>query len=212
MSVIMASTVALHGRADAFPKTHWPMKKVVAMVVGLGALVLSHVAVGLSGDIVGIIVNPAGVPITGETVLVQNDEGAAVGAGASDGTGKYAIHGLAPGTYTMILKGQTAVTYVGDQGITVDWGIAANSQVIAVATQGTEPPLASVGGKFSMKDLAAKQVGPGNSDRNEHAVQRGDCAEDEDDGEQSNDADMVTNVEPAAEAPGRRHCQHTESN
>ena len=104
-----------------------------------------------------------------------------------------------------------AVAYVGDQGITVDWGIAANSQIIAVARQGAAPPSASVSGKSSMKDLAAKQVGAGNSDHNDNAVQRGDCAEDEDDGEQSDDAEMATNVQPGADGHRRRHCQHTES-
>ena len=209
----MASIEALHGMADAFPKTHWPMKKVVAMVVGSGALLLGHAAVGNECRNRGKNresrrrANPGRVPSRCKIRRALQSVRA-----RATGRVKYAIHGLAPGTYTMMLKGQTAVAYVGDQGITVDWGIAANSQVIAAARQGTAPPSASVGGKSSMKDLAAKQVGPGNSDRNENAVQRGDCAEDEDDGEQSNDAEMVTNVEPGAEGPGRRHCQHTESN
>jgi len=203
--------VALHGRADASPKTNSAMRKVVAIVLGSGVLLLSYVAVGLSGDIVGTIVNLAGAPIAGVTVSVQNQAGAAAGASVSDGTGKYAIHDLAPGIYTLILNGQTGVTYVGDQGITVDWGIAANSQVIATARQGAAPPSASVSGK-SMKDLAAKQVGVGNSDHNDSAVQRGDCAEDEDDGELNGDAEMEMNVKPGADGDSRRHCQHTESN
>ena len=90
-----------------------------------------------SADIVGTIVNPAGAPIAGMTVSVQNQAGAAVGSGVTDETGKYAIHGLVPGTYTLISKGRSAVAYVGDQGLTVDWGIAPNSQIVAAARQGT---------------------------------------------------------------------------
>src|SRR5208283_432485 len=148
----------------------------------------SYAAVGLSADIVGTIVNPSGAPIPGVAVSVQNQAGAAVGTSVSDGAGRYSIHGLTPGAYTLISSGQTAVTYLGDQGITVDWGIAANYQVFAVARQGTAPASALVSGKSSMKDLAPKQVGAENGDRNDNAVQRGDCAEDEDDGEQSDDA------------------------
>ncbi|HEY2663317.1 MAG TPA: hypothetical protein VGI47_03185, partial [Candidatus Binataceae bacterium] len=61
----------------------------------------------------------------------------AVGSGVTDENGQYVIHGLVPGTYTLISKGQSAVAYVGDQGLTVDWGIAPNSQMIAAARQGT---------------------------------------------------------------------------
>ena len=76
--------------------------------------------------------------MTGVTVAVQNQSGAAVGSGVTDETGQYVIHGLVPGTYTFISKGQSAIAYVGDQGLTVDWGIAPNSQIIAAARQGTE--------------------------------------------------------------------------
>lgn len=229
--------VALHGRADACPKTeigsrwHVPgvvgkvpgsragereilvpisaMKKLVAL--GSGALLLGYASAGLSADIVGTIVNPAGAPVPGVTVSVQNRAGTAAGASVSDGMGMYAIHGLVPGTYMLMAKGQSAVVYVADRGVTVDWGIAADSQVIAAARQGTAPPSASVSGKSSMKDLAARQVGAGNSDRSDNAVQSGDCAQDEDGGEQSDDAEMGTNGDKDAQGQHHRHCKHTES-
>jgi hypothetical protein len=187
------------------------MRKLVAMVFCSGALLLGCAAVGLSAGIVGTIVNPAGVPISGITVSVQNQAGAAIGMSVSDPTGKYAIQGLAPGVYILLTKGETAVAYVGEQGITVDWGIAANSQVIAVARQGTESPSPSVSLKSSVKALVAKQIGAENSDRSDNAVQRGDCAEEDDDGEQSDEAETPTNVDPRTERVRRRHCNHTES-
>jgi len=179
------------------------MRKLI--VWGSAALVLGYAAVGLSADIVGTIVNPSGAPIPGVTVSVQNQAGAAVGASVSDRTGKYAIYGLPPGNYTLISAGQTAVAYVGDRGITVDWGIAGNSHVIAAAKQGTEPSV-PLSDNSSMKDLAAKRVDAGDSDRSDTAVQRGDCAEDGDDGDQSDDTEAAPNGDPGDTASGRRHC------
>jgi hypothetical protein len=113
------------------------MKKLLFVASSSALFLLVSAMVVSSADIVGTIVNPAGAPIAGMTVSVQNQAGAAVGSGVTDETGKYAIHGLVPGTYTLISKGQTAVAYVGDQGLTVEWGIAPNSQIIAAARQGT---------------------------------------------------------------------------
>lgn len=113
------------------------MKKLLVVASSSALFLLGSAMAVSSADIVGTIVNPAGAPITGVTVSVQNQAGAAVGSGVTDEGGQYVIHGLAPGTYTLISKGQSAVAYVGDQGITVDWGIAPNSQVIATARQGT---------------------------------------------------------------------------
>jgi hypothetical protein len=191
----------------------WAMRKLTTMCLAKGALILAYAATGLAAEIVGTIVNPAGAPISGITVSAQNRAGATVGVSVSDGTGKYAIQGIAPGIYILMAKGQTAVAYVGDQGITVDWGIAANSQIIAAARKGTAPLLTSLDGKSSMRDLASKQVDAAKGDRSGNAVQRGDCAddEDEDDGDEGEDSEIAANVQPRAEGQGRRHCQQTES-
>jgi len=113
------------------------MKKLLFVASSSALILIGSAIVVSSADIVGTIVNPAGAPIAGMTVSVQNQAGAAVGSGVTDQTGTYAIHGLVPGTYTLISKGQSAVAYVGDQGLTVDWGIAPNSQIVAAARQGT---------------------------------------------------------------------------
>jgi hypothetical protein len=119
------------------------LKKLLVVASSSALLLIGSAVAASSADIVGMIVNPAGAPLKGVTVSVQNQAGAAVGIGVTDESGQYVIHGLAPGTYTLISKGQSAVTYVGDQGITVDWGIAANSQIIAAARQGTAPSAVS---------------------------------------------------------------------
>jgi len=191
----------------------WAMTILTTMALASGPLILGYGATGSAAEIVGTIMNSAGAPVSGITVSAQNQAGATVGVSVSDGTGKYAIQGIASGIYILMAKGQTAVAYVGDQGMTVDWGIAANSQIIAAARTGTAPLLTSLGGKSSMKDLASKQVNAAKGDRSGNAVQRGDCAddEDEDDGEEGEDSEIAANVQPRAEGQGRRHCQQTES-
>jgi Carboxypeptidase regulatory-like domain len=119
------------------------MKKLLVVASSSALLLLGSAMAVSSADIVGVIVSPAGAPVRGFRVSVQNQAGAAVGNGVTDETGRYVIHGLAPGTYTLFSQGQSAVTYVGDQGITVDWGIAPNSQIIAAARQGTAPSAVS---------------------------------------------------------------------
>jgi uncharacterized surface anchored protein len=119
------------------------MKKLLVVASNAALFLLGSAVAVSSADIVGMIVNPAGAPVTGVMVSVQNQAGAAVGNGVTDEAGRYVIHGLVPGTYTLISKGQSAVTYIGDEGITVDWGIAANSQVIAAARQGIAPSAVS---------------------------------------------------------------------
>ena len=184
------------------------MKKLFTL--GSGALFVSCATAGFSADIIGTIVSPAGEPIRGVTVSVEDNAGAAVGASASDVAGKYIIHALAPGTYTLTANGQTAVAYVGDQGLTVDWGIASNSQVIAAARQGMAPSSALISSKSSI--MAARHGSTGKSDRGDNGVQRGDCAEEEGDGEQSDDTQMwATDIDPGAQPRGHRHCDQTES-
>jgi hypothetical protein len=139
-----------HGLTLLIPKdfhlNRWgnSCKKKLLFVASSSAVFLLGFAMAVSSaDIVGTIVNPAGAPMTGVTVAVQNQSGAAVGSGVTDETGQYVIHDLVPGIYTLISKGQSAVAYVGDQGLTVDWGVAPNSQVIAAARQGTAQSAAS---------------------------------------------------------------------
>ncbi len=119
------------------------MKKILFLASSLALVLLGSAMAVWSADIVGTIVNPAGAAIPGITVSVQNEAGAAVGNGVTDEDGQYVIHGLAPGTYTLTAKGQSAVTYIGEQGITVNWGIAPHSKGLAVARQGTAPSAAS---------------------------------------------------------------------
>jgi large repetitive protein len=95
------------------------------------AVALAAGAQAFAGDVLGRVADAQGHPISGVPVRIQDSTGNTVGMGVSDVNGNYAIHGVAPGTYTLNSKGQSAVTYVGSQGVSVNWG-----------TSGIAPPMA----------------------------------------------------------------------
>jgi hypothetical protein len=69
---------------------------------------------------------------------VVNAKDVDAGKAVSDATGAYAITNLTPGAYKLnIVPGQWVMSYVGDKGLTVNWGLAPHSPPVAVATLGT---------------------------------------------------------------------------
>ena len=111
----------------------------VRSIAGMSAALLLGVAMSAFGaDIVGTVADPSGAPIQGVTVSAGSKTGTQVGTAISDSLGHYAMHGIQPGTYTLNAHGQSAVSYVGENGLTVDWGVAPNAPAIATAHTGTE--------------------------------------------------------------------------
>jgi hypothetical protein len=89
-----------------------------------------------SAEIVGQVMNQDRVPVAGQQLSVVNQAGLQIAMTTSDGAGGYSFHGIAPGTYTLSLKGESAVAYVPADGLTLNWGVARNSPPIAVARPG----------------------------------------------------------------------------
>ncbi len=56
---------------------------------------------GTGGEIRGQVADPSGAVIPGATVVAITTSGKVAGKATSDGVGAYAIHGLAPGTYSV---------------------------------------------------------------------------------------------------------------
>jgi hypothetical protein len=111
-----------------------------ATIAFLIAAALARAPAALAAEIVGRIVDVGGQPVAGEQVLVRKFPDSTIHRFVTDETGYYAIGDLSPGPYTLYVRAQSAVAYVGDQGLTVDWGLSPGAPPVAVATRGIEPP------------------------------------------------------------------------
>jgi hypothetical protein len=93
-----------------------------------------------AADIVGRTADAAGRPVSSVEISIQDLHGKRVASAKSDASGNYEIHGLAPGVYALVAREQSAVTYVGDEGVIVNWGIAPGLAPVAVARRGIGAP------------------------------------------------------------------------
>jgi hypothetical protein len=90
-----------------------------------------------AAEIVGRILNVGGQPAVNERVQLREfKSGQLVSELYSDHAGNYRIEDVTPGTYVIYVRSQPGVAYVGQQGLTVDWGLAPNAPPVAVATRG----------------------------------------------------------------------------
>ena len=137
------------------------MRTLTTIAATSAALVLGLAMSAFGADIVGTIVDSSGVPIPGVAVSVGTRAGTKVGTATSDSLGRYAMRGIPPGTYTLSTKGQTAVSYLGKDGLTVDWGLAPNAPAIATARPGTAPAVAEAGGNDRLAAGLASQDSQG---------------------------------------------------
>jgi hypothetical protein len=94
-------------------------------------------------NLVGTVSNNRGEGVPGVSVTVVNSAGIDSGKAISDAHGRYAISNLAPGIYTLGSSGQQVMSYIGDRGLTVNWGLAPHAIAVAIARQGTEHDSAS---------------------------------------------------------------------
>jgi hypothetical protein len=89
-------------------------------------------------DLVGRVLNNRGEPVSGVIITVANSAGVDAGKAVSDANGGYAISNLAPGAYKFnVVPGQWVMSYIGNRGLTVNWGFAPHAPPVAVARQGT---------------------------------------------------------------------------
>ena len=93
-----------------------------------------------------------GQPLNDVRVIVKDASGHVIGQGAPGSGGSYGIQGLQPGNYNFTLdpgssgyQGQTVTSYVGPDGICLNWGLSTTSPAVATAQPGTscDPPAAA---------------------------------------------------------------------
>jgi hypothetical protein len=70
------------------------------------------------------------------TISVVSSSGATVGRTVTGSDGVYAFRGLHSGAYTINANGKSVVTYVGNDGMKVNWGVRPGAEPVVVAEPG----------------------------------------------------------------------------
>jgi hypothetical protein len=116
--------------------------KLAAIAAGL--LVLTTASAALCADIVGRVSDLSGSAVQGVQIVVKDRSGKILGKVATDNHGDYQITGLTPGAEEYALdppgtyfKGGTAVAYLSDKGLTINWKLSTSHLAAALATEGT---------------------------------------------------------------------------
>ena len=108
--------------------------KLVLALAGMFAIIRPTAA--SSADLVGRVANDTGEPAAGVGISVVDSSGASAGSVVSDAEGSYEIRGLKPGLYRLALKGQSVMSYVPEEGLTVNWGLSKTAPPLAMAKAG----------------------------------------------------------------------------
>ena len=111
-------------------------RKTLTTLAMTGGFAVILTAPAWSADLVGHVANETGQPAVGVQVSVLDSSGAAAGSVVTDAEGSYQVRGLKPGPYTLVLKGQSVMSYVPTEGLTVNWGLSPTAQPLAIAKAG----------------------------------------------------------------------------
>jgi hypothetical protein len=112
-----------------------------------GAVVLSIAGAGrvFCADVVGVVADTQGRPVANVRIIVKNMQNKVTSEGRSNANGRYQVSGVAPGVYTYTVdpigtgfKGGDAVSYLGSNGLTIDWHLSSTNSAIALASEGTK--------------------------------------------------------------------------
>lgn len=122
------------GRTRAWRSALWTLT-----LAGIFAIATA----ALGADIVGRVANDAGEPVAHVQVSVLDSSGASAASVVSDAEGSYEVRDLKPGTYTLVLKGQSVMSYLPKEGLTVDWGLSRNAPPLAIGKAGASPMAAT---------------------------------------------------------------------
>ena len=96
-----------------------------------------------TSTIVGSVVNNQNSPVPGIKILAKDSSGKILGEAVTDAEGNYNLKNLRIGQYQLTLdplkspfQGETVVTALGPEGLTVDWIVSKSAKAIASATLG----------------------------------------------------------------------------
>ena len=113
--------------------------KIVSALALAGMFAIIRPTEASSADLVGRVANDTGKPAPGVEISVVDSSGASARSVVSDAEGSYEIRGLKPGLYRLALKGQSVMSYVPAEGLTVNWGLSKTAAPLAIAKLGATP-------------------------------------------------------------------------
>ena len=137
------------------------MRKTLS-VLCMALLILTHTVLSvLAGEtpvsVAGTVSDAAGKPVTTAKVVIKDSNGKSLDEAATTAQGRYRLNGLEPGQYRLTLASvgasfpeKTVVANLGDQGLTVNWLVAAAVAPIATA----QPGIAETGVLSRMGDAS----------------------------------------------------------
>lgn len=125
------------------------MKKYLCRVLALILSCMMPAAVmgdAASSALIGMVRNNQNQPVAGIKILAKVSSGQIVSEGTTDTLGRYAVQNLPVGRYQLTLdpanspyKGQSVVSAVGREGLTVNWLVSQSAPALAMATPGVAP-------------------------------------------------------------------------
>ena len=123
----------------------------------------------MSASVGGAVASPQGQSVAGVQVIAKDASGHVVGQTSAGTSGSYNISGLQPGNYNFTLdpgssgfQGQTVASYVGPDGICLNWGVSTTSPAVATAQPGsTCQPIAAGWDTADTVGVAAAALGAG---------------------------------------------------
>jgi Carboxypeptidase regulatory-like domain len=144
------------------------MKKTFRMLLIL-PLVVGISAAARAASVGGTVAGSQGQSVSGLQVIAKDASGHVIGQGATGDGGVYDITGLQPGNYNFTLdpgstgyQGQTVASYVGPDGICLNWGVSTTSPAVATAQPGsTCQPLAAAWDPATAVGVGAGVLGAG---------------------------------------------------
>jgi hypothetical protein len=119
------------------------MKSICSMALVLAYLIGMSEAV-MAAPAGGTVARSQGQPVAGVQIIAKDATGHVVGQATTGSNGAYDILGLQSGNYNFMLdpgssgfQGQTVASYVGPDGICLNWGVSTTSPAVATAQPGS---------------------------------------------------------------------------
>ncbi|OGQ79057.1 MAG: hypothetical protein A3F90_07365 [Deltaproteobacteria bacterium RIFCSPLOWO2_12_FULL_60_19] len=95
--------------------------------------------------LVGVVYDAGGRPVGGLKIIAKDPSGRIMGEAVSDARKPYVLPNLPTGQYQLTLdpaqspfKGQTVLSFIGAEGLTVNWLVSEMADAVATATPGTD--------------------------------------------------------------------------